>query len=73
VINTWAVDHNQSLRIIERLGFRFIGRHRQCHCIDGRLHDRLLFVLLASEHRELDEARWRRIERSRRKALCEER
>lgn len=62
-INTWAVDHNQSLRTIERLGFRFVGRQRQCHYIDGRRYDRLLFDLLASEHRELDEARWRRSER----------
>jgi RimJ/RimL family protein N-acetyltransferase len=49
-INTWAVDHNQSLRIIERLGFRFIGRQRQSHYIDGRPYDRLMFDLLASEH-----------------------
>ncbi len=72
-INTWAVDHNPSLRTIERLGFRFIGRQRQCHYIDGRLHDRLLFDLLASEHRELDEERWRRSESSHREAVYEER
>jgi RimJ/RimL family protein N-acetyltransferase len=65
------VDHNPSLRTIERLGFRFIGRQRQCHYIDGRLYDRLLFDLLASEHRELDEGRWLRIERSHREAVCE--
>jgi len=58
VISTWAVENNPSLRGIRRLGFRFIGRQRQCHYIDGRLYDRLLFDLLASEHRELDEARW---------------
>ena len=72
-INTWAVDHNPSLRTIERLGFRFIGRQRQCHYIDGQLHDRLLFDLLASEHRKLDEERWRRSESSHREAVCEER
>jgi RimJ/RimL family protein N-acetyltransferase len=72
-INTWAADHNPSLRTIERLGFRFIGRQRQCHYIDGRLYDRLLFDLLASEHRELDEERWRRIGSSHREAVCEER
>jgi RimJ/RimL family protein N-acetyltransferase len=71
-VNTWAVAHNQSIRVIERLGFRLIGRQRQCHEIDGHLHDRLLFDLLASEHRELDEARWRRSERSHRHALCAE-
>jgi RimJ/RimL family protein N-acetyltransferase len=72
VINTWAVENNTSLRGMRRLGFRFIGRQRQCHYIDGRLYDRLLFDLLASEHRELDEARWLRIERSRREADCEQ-
>jgi RimJ/RimL family protein N-acetyltransferase len=67
-INTWAVDQNPSLRTIERLGFRFVGRLRQCHYIDGRPYDRLLFDLLASEHRELDEQRWRGHERSQRGA-----
>jgi RimJ/RimL family protein N-acetyltransferase len=62
-INTWVVEHNPSLRIIERLGFRFIGRQRQCHLIDGRAYDRLLFDLLASEHREHDAGEWRRAER----------
>src|SRR6266568_1243579 len=61
-VNTWTVDHNPSLRTIERLGFRFIGRQRQCHCIDGRLYDRLLFDLLASEHKELEDDRWHRLE-----------
>ena len=70
-INTWAVDHNPSLRTIERLGFRFIGRQRQCHYIDGRPYDRLLFDLVASEHRELDEERRSRIVRSHRDVACE--
>jgi len=69
-INTWIVDCNPSLRSLQRLNFRFIGRQRQCHVIDGRLHDRLLFDLLAPEHRELDAERWRRIERSHREAVC---
>lgn len=67
-INTWAVDQNPSLRTIERLGFRCVGRLRQCHYIDGRPYDRLLFDLLADEHRELDEQRWRSHERSQRSA-----
>jgi len=71
-INTWVVDHNPSLRIVQRLNCRFIGRQRQCHTIDGRLYDRLLFDLLASEHRELDEERWHRIERAHQEAVCEE-
>src|SRR5712692_11512587 len=62
-VNTWAVEHNPSLRTIERLGFRLIGRQRQCHYIDGRPHDRLLFDLLAAEHQELHEERWHRLER----------
>ena len=69
-INTWAVDQNPSLRTIERLGFRLVGRMRQCHYIDGRPYDRLLFDLLAGEHRELDEQRWRSHERSQRSAAC---
>src|SRR5881227_2594610 len=55
-VNTWTVEHNASRRAVERLGFRFIGRQRQCHFIDGQPYDRLLFDLLASEHRELDPA-----------------
>ena len=49
-VQTWIADGNQSLRMAERLKFHLIGRQRQCHCIDGRVYDRLLFDLLASEH-----------------------
>ena len=35
-----------------RLGFKFIGRQRRCHVVDGRVCDRLWFDLLASEHVE---------------------
>jgi len=59
-VNTWVADGNPSLRIIERLGFRFIGRERQCHWIDGRACDRLLFDLLASEHGKVGDERWNR-------------
>ncbi len=52
-VNTWAVEANPSIRTIERLGFRYLGRQRHSHAIDGRVCDRLLFDLLASEHREL--------------------
>lgn len=51
-INTWIVEGNPSVRIAERLGFRPIGRQRQCHWIDGQARDRLWFDLLAAEHRE---------------------
>jgi RimJ/RimL family protein N-acetyltransferase len=53
-VSTWVVAHNPSQRGAARLGFRYVGRQRQCHFIDGQPHDRLLFDLLASEHRELD-------------------
>jgi len=56
-VNTWIVEHNPSLRIAERLNFRFIGRQRQCHTIDGVAYDRLWFDLLASEHREIPDVR----------------
>jgi RimJ/RimL family protein N-acetyltransferase len=71
VINTWAVEHNPSLRTIERLGFRFVGRQRRCHCIDGLLFDRLLFDLLASEHRELEEVRRHGTKSSHQEAVSE--
>jgi RimJ/RimL family protein N-acetyltransferase len=72
VVNTWIVDRNPSVRSLARLNFRFTGRLRQCHTIDGRPYDRLLFDLLASEHRELDEERWHQMERSHREAVCEQ-
>ena len=53
-VNTWTVEHNPSQRGLARLGFRYIGRQRQCHFINGQPYDRLLFDLLASEHREID-------------------
>ena len=56
-VNTWIVEHNPSLRIAERLNFKFIGRQRQCHTIDGTAYDRLWFDLLASEHREIPDVR----------------
>ena len=67
-VNTWVVDGNPSLKIIERVGFRFIGRQRRCHHIDGRPRDRLLFDLLASEHRAAEDEKWHRIVGSGREA-----
>jgi RimJ/RimL family protein N-acetyltransferase len=59
-VNTWTVEHNPSVRVLERLGFRYVGRQRQCHCIDGTAYDRLLFDLLPSEHREIGPSDWSR-------------
>ena len=70
-VNTWVADGNPSRKIIERLGFRYLGVQRQCHLIECRLRDRLLYDLLATEHQELDETRWRRVEESRHKGARE--
>lgn len=52
-INAWAVDGNYaSLRILRSLGFKPVGRLRQCHCFEGRVHDRLWFDLMAEEYLE---------------------
>ncbi len=59
-VQTWIADGNQSQRIAKRLKFRLIGRQRQCHCVDGRVYDRLWFDLLASEHMQSQDARRRR-------------
>jgi len=53
-INTWCVESNHSVRMVRQLNFRLVGRQRRCHYIDGQPCDRLLFDLLASEHRELN-------------------
>jgi RimJ/RimL family protein N-acetyltransferase len=53
-VNAWTVETNiPAQRVLERLHFKYIGRQRQCHYIDGRPYDRLLFDLLASEHQEI--------------------
>jgi amino acid adenylation domain-containing protein len=53
-VSAWAVETNvPSIRLLERLNFRYVGRLRRCHYIDGRPLDRLLFDLLASEHRQV--------------------
>jgi RimJ/RimL family protein N-acetyltransferase len=54
VIQTWVAEGNPSQRLVERLGFRFVGRQRRSHAIDGRPCDRLLYDLLAAEHREIE-------------------
>jgi RimJ/RimL family protein N-acetyltransferase len=49
-INAWVVDGNDaSVRILENIGFQRIGRQRQCHRIERRRRDRLLFEIVSSE------------------------
>jgi RimJ/RimL family protein N-acetyltransferase len=56
-IYAWVVDGNaSSLRLVERINLRYVGRQRQCHWIEGRCYDRLLFDLLAEEHKELTQS-----------------
>ena len=53
-INAWTVETNiPAQRVLERLHFKYIGRQRQCHYVDGRPLDRLLFDLLATEHQDV--------------------
>ena len=49
-INTWLVEHNPSIGVVRRNEFRYVGRQRRCHYIDGQPFDRLLFDILPSEH-----------------------
>src|SRR6266850_521660 len=35
-VNTWIVEDNPSVRIAHRLRFKFIGRQRRCHVVEGR-------------------------------------
>lgn len=53
-VRAWAVEHNEpSIRILKRNNFQMVGRQRRCHYIDDHPFDRLLFDLLAAEHREM--------------------
>src|SRR5438093_9951853 len=52
-VNSPIVERNHSIKIMQRLGFTFMGRQRQCHYVDGSPLDRLWFDLLASEYRQL--------------------
>jgi RimJ/RimL family protein N-acetyltransferase len=57
VVSAWTVVANEaSARVLEKNGFRPVGRQRRCHYIDGIAHDRLLFDLLVSEFRPLHAA-----------------
>jgi RimJ/RimL family protein N-acetyltransferase len=53
-VSCWTLEINRGGRgVIDHLPFRFIGKLRQCHYVDGRPYDRLLYDMLASEHREI--------------------
>ena len=48
-VHAWVVDGNFTIRVCERLGFKTIGRQRQCHLLDGVFKDRILFDILESD------------------------
>lgn len=53
-VQSWSVAHNSAgIEVTKRLNLRFVGRQRQCHSIDGRAFDRLLFDILPDEHKEI--------------------
>jgi RimJ/RimL family protein N-acetyltransferase len=56
-IHTWIVEHNVSMEMVRRVGFKPIGRQRACHIIEGRAYDRLWFDLLADEHKDIADER----------------
>lgn len=50
-VNAWTLETNRAAqRVLEVLHFQYVGRLRQCHCVDGQRFDRLLYDLLASDH-----------------------
>lgn len=52
-IYAWTLEHNAGgKKIIEQNNFNYIGRRRQCHFIDGKAYDRLLYDLLKSEYKK---------------------
>lgn len=52
-VSAWTVEINTAARRqLERL-FKPAGRLRRCHWMNGRSYDRLLYDVLASEHREV--------------------
>ena len=50
MVHAWAVEQNlASIRVLEKTGFQYGGRRRQCHRVGERAYDRLNFDLLSSE------------------------
>ena len=49
-VQAWVVAGNEaSVRVLQRNGFRMVGRQRACHLIDGERRDRMLFDRLADD------------------------
>lgn len=53
-VMAWTLEINApAIQLMTRINFRFVGRLRKCHRIDGVAYDRLLFDMLAEEHKEI--------------------
>lgn len=51
-VNERAVETNApSIRVLEHNGFTRVGRLRRSHLVQGQIHDRVLYDLLAEEFR----------------------
>ena len=68
-ISAWVVEGSACDEIVRRIGFKPVGRQRQCHVIDGRPCDRLWFDLLASEHKDIGDGRPERDSRRNQQAV----
>lgn len=56
-VNAWSLEGNDdSLQVLQELNFRPIGRQRAGQVVDGQAFDKLLFEIMAAEHRS-DDAR----------------
>jgi RimJ/RimL family protein N-acetyltransferase len=54
-VNAWTVETNApARRLMEKLGFRYIGRQRRCHYLNGRPLDRLWYDLLKGELQDVE-------------------
>jgi RimJ/RimL family protein N-acetyltransferase len=50
-IHAWTVDVNlPSIRVLQKNGFRYIGKQKSCHVIDGTQTERLQFELISAEY-----------------------
>lgn len=53
-INAWSViDNKASCRILEKNGFKLIGRQRECHYVGNIYKDRLLFDITIEDFNKL--------------------
>ena len=50
-VYSWAVDTNKGgrARILEKVGFRLIGRQRECHFMDNVYRDRLWYDIIKED------------------------